>query len=191
MARSVWLILGMSIVLFLGAAGPMLSSYVATSPKCPWRYVGSITVQQAYPDVDVRDYNEVTTIVDANCVLWLDIPNTVNYAQFRFTTTADGDSTTVAILVAAGDYIYNSTTYDDFACGATVVLTGGTQYADGTDVYCDTAVVTDGVLDMTALDSGNDRIAIVEGDMKAFRHVAIVATTLAVKSTLKVYVRWL
>jgi hypothetical protein len=183
-------LVGVLGLLALGA-GANLYTYVLATPGCPWYEIGSITAAQAYPAVGERDYNDVTVdINDAKSVFWLDIPQRANGVQLRYQTTADGDSTTVAILVAADDYLAGSTTYDDFMYGGQHVLTGGTQVGSHSNVYVDTITATDGVLDWSVTDSGNNRIAVTTADIKGLKRLAIIATTLQASSTLYVHARF-
>ncbi len=160
------------------------------SPQVQWEEKGPITAQQAYPAAANRDYEAVAALPDAN-IIEFDIPNDALGGQLRFQTTADADSTTISILAAASDKKKASVLYDDYMFGGQVALTGGKQVGSHTNVYVDTVVCTHGVLDLTAKDSGNDRVGVVEiGDLRGLKRLRIIATTLHAASSLYVEFRW-
>lgn len=189
MKRLPWLLLGMALVFMLGVGASSVLTRRST-PHCPWKEIGTITAVQAYPAVGERDYNDVTVdIPDANCVLWLNVPETATYLNLRFQATADADTATVAILVAADDYLADSSIYDDFALAGSLALTCGTQVGSHSNFYVDTIAPTDGILAWSAMDSATNRICVAETNLKGYKRVAIIATVWNT-TTLYVQARW-
>ena len=131
----------------------------------------------------------VNAIADANIIEWT-VPNDATHFMLNFETTANSDSQVVSILVSASDKKSDGTTTDDFLFGGSLTLTGGQQVARHTNVYCDTATATDGVLTLVVWDTGNDRVCVVTGNAKSFKRFRIVATTLAAKTELYVNARY-
>jgi hypothetical protein len=157
------------------------------SPQSRWLELGTITASQAYPDVNDRDWTAVAALEGAKTIVW-NLDNWARRAQLSFQTTADADSTTIAILGFADNKSYapdGSLSLDDDAvfCGS-LVLTGGTQMGKHTNVYADTAVATDGVLSFAVLDSATNRRCVVEVPTKGFKYLVFIATTLQGGSTL-------
>jgi hypothetical protein len=170
-------------------SGDLISPVVSVAPEVKWTPLGPITVQQAYPAVAARDYTTVNAIADANIIEWT-VPNDATHFMLNFETTANSDSQVVSILVSASDKKSDGTTTDDFLFGGSLTLTGGQQVARHTNVYCDTATATDGVLTLVVWDTGNDRVCVVTGNAKSFKRFRIVATTLAAKTELYANCRW-
>lgn len=169
---------------------PITPTFLAT-PKIPWRNLDTagITASQAYPAVGDRDYTTVAALAATKTVTW-QVPADVSGVMFRFETTANADSTVLEMLVAGRQYQRDGSTDDDFAFGAQFALTGGQQTGSNSNVYVDTVVVTDGILDFTAYDSAADRICVVKGDLEGYDRVTFIASTLQASSTCYVYARW-
>lgn len=195
MKRIVVLLLGIAILPALMAVysnldqGRPTGSYLA-SPEVPWFHVGTLTTQVTYPSVDECD----CTTVDANTaiVVWK-VPNWATGGMIKFETTADGDSQVVSLMAAAGidgtqrdRYLHKQT--DDYCFGGTLALTGGKQVARN-GYYVDTMTVSDpnGVFEITPLDSGHDRVCVVQLDLKTFKRIAFVGTTIASKTEIYIY----
>jgi len=145
-----------------------------TAPETQWEELGTLTEALSYPAVGDRDYTTVATLEeDVNVVSW-DLPQDVVNLMLRFQTTNDASTATVTILVAASEKKKASTLDDDFMFGASISLVGGKQVGSHSNVYMDTATVTNGILTLTPYDSGNDRIVVVGGDalnLKRFRFI--------------------
>lgn len=156
-----------------------------STPYARWVELGTITGQQALPGIADRDYTTVAAITDANSFTWT-VPNYGRKVQMCFQTTADSDSTTIALMGFADAYSYgtsNALVDDDAVYLGQLALTGGQQYGKHSNVYVDTIVPTDGVCSFTVLDSANNRRCVVEFNSK-YKIIVAVATTLAAKSTL-------
>jgi len=164
-------------------------TYLA-SPELPWCELGSITVQQAYPDVDARDYPTVVALTATKRVLW-SLPNPSSGFMLRFQTTTNADSHVVSLLGFASPTMLSAPTAgtrlsDHAVLLGALTLTGGQQVANHSNVFVDTIVAADGLWQFTVADSGNDRIAVAWGDSKTLKAVVVIATTLHAAKTLYV-----
>ena len=177
-------------------ASTRITPVMIAAPQSRWAELGTITEPNDYPDVDERDFTTLWTtattgLPDANTVTWDLSAETGRKRQFSFQTTADADSTTVVILLFAGNKSYalagGLTLDDDAVYGGQLVLTGGLQVGKHSNVYVDTIVATDGMWSFSVIDSGNDRRCVVEiASDKGYHKVMFIATTLHSSSTLYV-----
>jgi len=157
-----------------------------------WTSLGSITASQTSPAVGARDWATMIALSDAKTIQF-DIPELATLADFRFETKADADAHVVELWVAAGQYMADGTTEDQFSLGAILTLTGGKQQATLSNFFVDTIAVTaaNGVLiDGTVLDSTKDRMASYRVNMRGWRKGIMVATTYEASSPLYAHVRW-
>jgi hypothetical protein len=183
----------LSLPLLLGlqrtGSGDLIYPQYTATPQSSWEQVGTLTVQQAYPSVGDRNDVDIDAVADTTIVVWT-VPNEASGFMLRCVTTADADSQVLQILVAAGDKQRDGVTLDDYMFGGSLALTGGKQVASAGGFFCDTATATDGCLDLTVFDSGNDRVALVTGDAKGFKRFAFCASTLASKTELALEVKF-
>jgi hypothetical protein len=164
---------------------PMLSS----QPTVPWKMLGQISTAISAPAVGARAVATVDAL--ANVLTW-DLPNEASNLMLRFETTADGDSHVLVVAAAAAakaENQYGAEVAEYYGQGCSLALTGGKQVG-GNGFFVDTATVTDGLLDMTELDTGGDRIAVVVGNARGFKHFAIYITTLQASTTVTVWGKW-
>lgn len=192
MKRWTIVILCLLAVFAIGAAtSAVVSHFALSTPRVPWRTMETITGVQATLPVTARDYSTVQALTDANTVkytLWDDVSG----MELRFQTTADADATVVEIWVAAWDYMQGGTE-DSYALGAILTLTGGTQTGPNSNVFVDTIVQTadTGIISGAWVsDSAANRMAIWRCDMRGWKEVVIIATTLQGSSELYADVRW-
>lgn len=158
---------------------------ILATPFARWEEIGTITAEQAYPDVNDRDYTTVAALPDANTVTW-QLPGYARKVQMSFQTTADADSTTVVLMGFADAYsrdLNDALVDDDAVYLGTLALTGGTQAGKHSNVYVDSIVATDGVCQFSVLDHAANRRCVVEFNSK-YKIIVIVATTLQGSSTL-------
>lgn len=189
---------GIAIGIVLALAVPLCMAQLWTKQITPvarsaaasrWVEIGNLSTAQAYPAVTARDYTSVSALADAATIVWDMSNEPQRKRQLSFQTTADADSTTIALLGFADR---NSTTptgantNDDRAVYlGQIVLTGGTQTGQHSNVYVDTAVATDACWYFDVCDSGNDRRCVINiASNQGYKLVYIVATTLAGGSTL-------
>jgi hypothetical protein len=82
-------------------------------------------------------------------------------------------------------------TEESFQLGAVLTLTGGQQVGPGSNVFVDTVAALEYTLtDSEVADSGGDRIAVWRVDLRGYKKVMFLATTLHAAKTLKVDTRW-
>jgi len=187
--NAIFLILGACAVLALGTYTAITWTALAT-PGVPWHRLGNtITVQSADIDVTQRDYSTLWGFNDANTLLW-EVSDDVTAVELRFSTTADADAQVVQIWVAANDYTAGNVE-DSFGLGATLTLTGGKQPGPYGNYFVDTIVATNGIFTGSeVVDSGNDRMALYRVDLRGWKKVVIVATTLTAKTEIYADVRY-
>ncbi|MHC4744500.1 MAG: hypothetical protein ACYS8Z_21505 [Planctomycetota bacterium] len=195
---------GLKLVLAMAALGIILGYYipllfaqtaevesnkpipmVLATPFARWEEIGTITTQQAYPAVGDRDYTTVAALADARTFVW-ELPSYARKVQMSFQTTANADSTTIALMGFADQYSINTSNAlvdDDAVFLGSMVLTGGQQTGKHSNVYVDTIVATDGVCAFAELDSAADRRCVVEFNSK-YKIIVGIATTLQGSSTL-------
>jgi hypothetical protein len=166
---------------------------VVSTPPIRWEEIGTITTAQTYPLVADRDWTTVDALAAARVIEWT-VPRNASGFMLSFQTTANADSTTVALMGFADDGQAVDTTAtwvdDDALFLGSLVLTGGQQVGKHTNVYVDTIAATNGVWEFEVRDSGNDRRAVVIGDTLGIKKVIGIATTLQGSSTLYVEARW-
>jgi len=172
-------------------ASTRITPVMFAAPQSRWQEIGTITSSQAYPAVGDRDYTTVAALADAKTAVWDLSAETGRKRQFSFQTTANADSTTVAVLLFAGNKSYalagGLTLDDDAVYGGQLVLTGGQQTGKHSNVYVDTIVATDGMWSFSVIDSAADRRCVVEiASDKGYHKVVFIATTLQASSTLYV-----
>ena len=152
--------------------------------KGPPETAGTISVQGTTLAVGGRAWADVGTYFSDTQTTYLGytVPPNINAAEFRFQTTADGDSQVVEIWAARGT--------DHFTLVATLTLTGGKQEADNSMYFVDTIVHTTEHLPKagTVCDSVGDRICRYYVDLAGFDKLLILASTLAANTTLAVQV---
>ncbi len=172
-------------------SGDPIQPVVMTDPESKWIEGGPLTVQQAYPAVNARSYTAVEALASTGMISF-NVPNDAVGFMLAFQTTANADSQAVTILVAPSGTKQPATIVDDYLFGGSVALTGGTQVGSHSNVYCDVATPTDGLLSLTAYDSGaaNERVAVVVGDARRFKKIRIIATILAAKTEVYVAIRY-
>lgn len=187
-----WVLL--SAVLAMGLArtrvGEPISAYWLATPEVAWQSMGEITdANTAFGD-DEFQWDEVYEASDPNWIVFK-VPNDASGAEFRFLTDADGDSHVVNIYVCASERVYRSANYDSFTLGATLTLTGGTMDGPSSNNYVDTIAETvAATLDGDILDSATNRYAVWKVDLRGWKYVAVMATTLQASSTLDCHIRW-
>jgi len=173
-------------------SGDVIQNDQLTTPMVLWDEIGHIDASNATLAVTARDYSEVwTDLPDANTVTW-DVPNEVSGVELRFETTADADATVVEIWLASGATMRDAGEAQ-FTLGAILTLTGGTQTGTNSNVFVDTIVETasTGIMtDFTVVDSAANRMAIYRGDLRGYKKVVIIATTLESSSDFYAAARW-
>lgn len=167
--------------------GTRVTPVMLSSPQSRWVEVGTITASQAYPAVGDRDYTTVAALDGTKTFVW-NIDSVTRKVQMSFQTSADADSTTIALLgfADANSVALDETTSltDDAVYLGQLVLTGGQQTGKHSNVYVDTIVGTDGVASFSVLDSAANRRCIVEFQTKGYTWIVGIATTLQAGSTL-------
>ena len=173
-------------------SGNPIQPTIAAGPTSRWTNLGNLTDTQTTPGVGARDWATMIALTDAKTIKW-DIPELAEHAELRFETKADADAHVVEMWVAAGQYMADGTTEDQFTLGAILTLAGGKQQATVSNFFVDTIAVTasNGVLiDGTVLDSATDRCAIYRVNMRGWRKGIIIATTFQASTTLYAHARW-
>ncbi len=184
-----WLVL-LAVLAMAAQTGHMPNWTATSSPRVPWRKIGTITTAQATLAVNARDYSTVVALSDdVKTIQWLNIPDDGQYAEFRFSTTADADSHVVEIWVAANDYTTEGTE-DSFTLAGTATLTGGKQVGPYSNYFVDTIATSDALLTSVVSDSGQDRMAILRYDLRGWKKVVIIATQLENGTTIYCDARW-
>lgn len=144
--------------------------------------IGTISVQGTTLAVAGRAWSDVRSYFSGTQTTYLGytVPQDVNAGEFRFQTTADGDSHVVEIWGSRG--------VDHFTLLATLTLTGGTQEADNSLYFVDTIVASTENLPQagTVCDSATNRICRYVVDLCGYDKLLIIATTLASNTTLAV-----
>jgi hypothetical protein len=175
------------------AAWIVSDGYHLVTPPVRWEEVGTITSSQAYPAVGDRDWTTVDALAAAKVIEWT-VPKAATGFMLSFQTTANADSTTVALMGFAvdGRSLNTSGTLvdDDALYLGQLALTGGQQVGKHTNVYVDSIVATKGVWEFDVYDHANDRRAVVTGDTLGIKKVIFIATTLEGSSTLYAEARW-
>lgn len=184
-----FILIGLALPLLFGQTAEVESNkpipMILATPFARWEEIGTITSQQAYPAVGDRDYTTVAALADAKTFVW-ELPTYARKVQMSFQTTANADSTTIALMGFADKYSVNTANAlvdDDAVYLGQLVLTGGQQTGKHSNVYVDTIVATDGVCAFAELDSATDRRCVVEFNSK-YKIIVGVATTLQASSTL-------
>ena len=157
-------------------------SRLATTKRKPDN-VGTFSVQGTTLAVagrawaDVRSYFTTDT---QTTYLGYTVPQDINAAEFRFQTTADGDSHVVEVWGSRGP--------THFTLLATLTLTGGTQEADNSLYFVDTIVASTENLPKAGVvcDSAANRICRYCVDLCGYDKLLFIATTLASGTTLAV-----
>ena len=139
------------------------------TPKTPWRQLSATVALADFPGATTLTAAASLTPVDSRC--W-DLNNDDRYAgsnliQVAFAVTGAANTKfDVELLghVIGGDVNTPLLVYSSNASDGCIT---GTQYASATELWCDTlpAGIT-GPFDVSILDSGNNRIAIIEFDAK-------------------------
>lgn len=178
---------GMMLPLCLAQVSPRtVMPVMLSTPQSRWTEVGTITVSQALPAAGDMDYPAVAALAGTKTFVWA-LDNWARKVQMSFQTTANADSTTIALMGFADSKSCGTdglpTLNDDAVYLGQLVLTGGQQVGKHSNVYVDTVVATDGVCSFSVLDSGNDRRCVVEFVSK-YKIIVGVATTLQGSSTL-------
>ena len=173
-------------------SGDAIYSYVLNTQQVPWKSLGSITASLTSPAVGARDYSAVwgTYVHDTNSVEW-SVPNDASGVEFRFMTTTNADAHVVEIWIAASDTMADGTE-ESFQLGAILTLTGGQQVgAGGSGVFVDTISAVEYTLtNSETLDSAADRVAVWKVDLRGYKRVVVIATTLAGGKTITAHARW-
>jgi len=162
--------------------------FALSTPKVAWQDCGNLTGSQSA--LTATDSNSVGEITDANSIV-MDIPGNWNEVNLRWETTANADATTVNVYGIAHDNMKQASSgatavYDHYGLIGTLTLVGGTMAATESNVFVDTATVTDanGIMGMTVYDSGNNRWCVVKFDCDGYGRLVTIATTLEGSSTL-------
>lgn len=159
-----------------------------TTPGYAWTNIGSLTDSNSSPAVTARGYEAMTGLSAPGIIHWV-APADAGIAQFRFETASNNAAAVVEIWCCRNRCLVdargvNTATLDNYTFGGKLSLTGGQQTGAHENVYVDTISVSDanGVLGSgTVLDSGNDRQAIFEADLKGWKDFIIIGTTLTEK----------
>ena len=184
-------VLALAVICMGAFSLPRLQYFNLVTEDNSWRDNGNLTVAQI--TYTALDTTTVDAWVDANTIVF-DRPTEWNGVQFRWETTADADATTINIYGRAHQYMKQAssgaTPVDDvYGLVATVALVGSTLVATESNVFADTATVTDGIIDGTAFDSGNNRYVVVKIDGEGFDRFVTIATIFEDSSTLHQHTR--
>jgi len=162
---------------------------VAT-PQSLWDDIGTITSSSTTPAVGARDYSAMWTDLSAAETVKWDVDGDTTGIELRFQTSANADAHVVEMWLASGATYAGGTSEESFMLGAIFTLTGGQQVGPNTNVFVDTIERTDYTLGSSAIsDSGNDRVATYRVDLRGYKKVIFIATTLESSSTLYVDAR--
>jgi len=171
-------------------SGDKIQSTVLATPASLWENAGNLTATQATPAVGARDYTTMTALTDAKTIQ-LTVPNEATGCEMRWQTKANADAHVVEAWIAAGATYRDGTTEDSFMLGGIQTLTGGLQVGPNSNVFVDTNVVTEYVLNGgTVLDSADDRAAVYKADLRGYKKLIFIATTFEAATTLYLDVRW-
>ena len=184
------LLAGLSIAAVRTRSGDSIDHVVDTCPGVPWENMGNLTASLTAPIVTARDYSEVwTDIADANSIKWT-APPEAETLELRFSTDADGDSTTVNIYVCTGATDRDGVE-ENFTLGSTLVLTGGTQTGNHSNVFVDTITETEyALVGSTIAGSAGNTMCIWRTPTFGYKKFVIVATNLQGSTTLYADARW-
>lgn len=150
-----------------------LIKYVLQGAKqYPWEFAGSITVSQAALTT-AKDYQTVNDLATANRVI-ITLPDLHMASEFRFITDADSDANVVNLYAMAGNKDY-------YTLIAILTLTGGTQIAPQSKVFCQTLVISveQWPTAMSAQSAASDNIASLILNTHGYKNFLMIATTLA------------
>lgn len=165
---------------------------MAGGPTNLWQDLGNLTAVQTQPAVGARDYATMVALSDAKTIQF-EIPELVDNVDFRFECKADADAYVIELWVAAGATMRDSTVEEQFALGAVLTLTGGTQEATESNFFIDTIVeTTAGVLAGTLHDAtgGSNRQATWSVNLRGYRYGIIIATTYEGSTTFHAHARY-
>ena len=177
----VGLVVGLALVMGMQdtESGDPIRSYQLCTPKSSWRNLDSdgISASQSLPGVGDWDYTTVSALAATKTVTF-DVPSDWNGAMFRIEGQTNNHNNVVEVLASAGQYQRDGTTDDDFFYAGQLDCTVGQQTGSNSNLYVDTVSVTDGILDFTAHDSGNDRQCVVKVDLQGVRKLVFICSTL-------------
>ncbi len=182
---SPWLAFALGLALMLAAgfqrtnSGDPIQTVVESAPACPWISLGSITASQATLAVGARDYSTVwTDLSDAKTIKW-DALNEAKKVEFRFSGQTNNHSNTIEVWVATGAVMADGTTEEHFTLGAILTTTVGQQTGSHSNLFVDTISVAEYALfGTTVLDSAADRMCIWKANLRGYKKVLFIATTL-------------
>jgi hypothetical protein len=179
-----------------GPWGMPIQPMVLATPEVGWTEIDTITATQATLAVGARDGTSVDGLAATKTIVW-DVPEVTSGWELRFQTTANADAHVVEVWVAAADSydstLAGSSQVDHYTLGAILTLTGGQQVGPHSNVFVDTIARTASTGILTGsevVDSGADRIAIWRLDLRGYKRVVMIATTLQGSSTLYAEARW-
>ena len=172
-------------------SGGLIQPTVLATPMSLWENAGNLTATQATLAVNARDYSSVwTDLTDAKTIK-VDIPNDVTGCEMRWQTDANADAHEVEMWIAAGATYYDGMTEDSFMLGGIQALTGGQQVGPNANVFVDTNVVTEYVINNGGVvDSAADRVAVYKVDLRGIKKLVFIATTFEAATTLRLDIRW-
>lgn len=183
-------LLAVLAVFAMGAYSNYLVGTFKAKPKVAWRPIGSLSTVETTPAVTARGWTAMTAIPDANSIQWLSVPDDASSAEFRFSTTTDGDDYVLEVWLAANDRMSNNT-LDSFTLGSILTIKGGTQTGPYSNVFVDTIAAVDyGVIGSLVYDSAANRMARWKVNLAGWKKVVIIATTYTADKTLYADVRW-
>jgi len=186
-------------------SGENITPICVVNPKCAWTLVASLADPNTSFGVDDRSFTDIVTTAtdrrgkttysaqtsvdsDPNWVVWK-VPTDARTVQFCAIVDADGEDAVVEIWGCAGPKILGTNSLaDSFILGTVITVKGGTQVGPDSDVYCDTATVSNSTLTAVAEDSGNNRIATVTINIEGLDAIAFIGTT--VDTNCDILARW-
>ena len=181
---------------FTSRSGFTIQPTYLTTPGERWETINddgtadTITASQATFAVNARDYSTVMALAATKTITW-DVPNDASGVEFRFQTKANGDIQEIEMWVASGDYYRDGTSEEQYMLGGTFTLAGGQQVAPNSNVFCDTCVATEMIIDDGEVrDSGNDRVSVYKVDLRGYKKVVFIATTFQASTTIYIDTRW-
>lgn len=165
----------------------VVTPVVFAAPVSPWVESGSLTGSQAYPVVGARDYDDVSAIADANCIVWnfglsRDMPG--RKRQFSFELAEDANTVTIALIGFPSarnvDLDGDPNAYEGGVFLGSLALTAGQQVAKHSNVYADTCTATDGAWSFAVMDgAGSNRRTVIEvASDKGYQIIYGIATSL-------------
>jgi len=161
-----------------------------TTYQGPFVCVARLSGCNAEPAVGDRTYAELDALADTDCAIW-EVPMGAQFGQFRFQIDEDAKTATVQAWTAASRYDPGTGSdrdeMDDFTLGWSFAPVGGQQTGPNSNVWCDTLVTTSywPAVGVTS-DSGNNRIARYDVDLRGVKYVAWLRTD--ADASLTVYV---